>query len=396
MKMPMHVLYLTTVFPRSKLTGGEIAAQSFVDALEAIGHLVTVVAYERPERPLALLENEVSVGPRFIESSSAPLLSLRSLFRSAIQGLPYSATKYISKQYKEAVRLLFDSGGVDLVIVEHSQLAWLQECIPSRCPVIFNAQNVEHELYDSLSKQGANPIKKFLYRRESRLMKELETNFTNRAAAVWALTDEDVKSIRKMRPRNCPVSRFDVPGQICEQSDIPKCFDVALLGTWTWDANARGLKWFFKEVHPLMDLNLSVHVAGKGADWLKSFAPNVHYHGFVQDPFKFLLQSRVVAIPAVSGGGIQVKTLDGIATGMPIVVTALGIRGINDPPATVFVAESGEDFARYLSLICSGAEDRQGAPAAKRWALERKDKFLKQVEASIFEVMNTEVLCTEI
>jgi hypothetical protein len=48
-----------------------------------------------------------------------------------------------------------------------------------------------------------------------------------------------------------------------------------------------------------------------------------------------MAQAKVVAIPTLSGGGIQIKTLDAIASGSAIVATPVALRGISDPPATV-------------------------------------------------------------
>lgn len=79
----MKILYLTTVIPSSRRTGGEIASQNFIDALEQSGHDVLVFGYQRLSDVKQLKRNEIIVGKRHIESHKSqfyPLLWMGNSF----------------------------------------------------------------------------------------------------------------------------------------------------------------------------------------------------------------------------------------------------------------------------------------------------------------------------
>ena len=56
-KKGIRVLYLTTVLPSSEKTGGEIATQNFVGALQYLGCYVKLLGYAR-DRNMKPLEHE--------------------------------------------------------------------------------------------------------------------------------------------------------------------------------------------------------------------------------------------------------------------------------------------------------------------------------------------------
>jgi hypothetical protein len=142
-------------------------------------------------------------------------------------------------------------------------------------------------------------------------------------------------------------------------ASVSKQCDIGILGSWSWRANEEGLQWFLQSVYPHLPSSLLIHIAGKGGDWLVEKYPNIHYRGYVPDAQEFMAQARVMAIPILSGSGIQIKTLDAIASGSSIVATPIALRGISDPPSTVKIAENSEDFANLLVSAVNFPATRQ-------------------------------------
>jgi hypothetical protein len=209
-----------------------------------------------------------------------------------------------------------------------------------------------------------------------------ERRLASGAAAVWTLSEADAASFRRLGAAH--VARFDVPAGLTARSAPPRARRVALLGNWTWEPNARGLRWFVREVLPLLPEDLPVEVGGAGAEWL-SGVPRVSYPGRVPDAYEFLAGAQAVAIPAVAGGGIQVKTLDAIASGSWVVTTPEGLRGIEQPPPTVREAASPDAFARALAEVAApGQEPPAGSAAA--WSAERAERFAEAVAEEIRRV----------
>ena len=136
-------------------------------------------------------------------------------------------------------------------------------------------------------------------------------------------------------------------------------------------------------VYPHLPTNLSIHVAGRGAEWLIDKYPNINYRGFVPDAQEFMAQAKVVAIPILSGGGIQIKTLDAIASGSAIVATPVALRGISDPPQTLQRAKHPEDFANLLVSAIHSPAKQQTSDDAFNWFAVRREQFLSDIANAI-------------
>ncbi|WP_017314650.1 glycosyltransferase [Mastigocladopsis repens] len=380
----MNILYLTTVLPSQRKTGGEIASQSFIDALEQSGHKVLVVGYQRQgDVSLNKLVNEISVGQRYIETDKSKFYPLFWMGLSLIKKLPYSCAKYYSERYIKNVITLLNNQDYDVAIIDHAQVGWLLPFLSNKIKLIFIAHNVEHEVYLEQFQNTHNNISKQIYKREAHLIQELEDSVARKAKEVWTFTSYDASYFSNI---NKATRVFNIPSSLERLSSTTamKTFDVGILGSWTWKANMLGLKWFFQEVYPLLPLDFSIQVAGRGAEWLQGQYPNVKYCGFVPDVQAFMAQAKVIAVPSISGGGVQIKTLDAIASGTPIVATPVAMRGICDYPSCVKVVEKPKDFADHLvELVANTAPD--SCEDALIWSRIRQKKFF----ADVADAMNS-------
>ncbi len=386
----MKILFLTTILLSKNCNGGEVASQCFIDALRQLGHQVSVVGYQRKGDVIEQKPPEIFVvEERYTETSKSKFYTILWLALSFLKGLPYSSAKYYSGTYVEIVKKLLDSGNYDIVIIDHSQLAWIEQFVKAKDRLITIAHNVEHQIYQHNSKNTSNFIGQLIYKREAHLIKVQEDKLATTAKQVWTLTQHDsnyfstIKATGRARIFALPPGSGKLPNK-----PISKNFDIALLGSWTWKANQEALQWFLQAVYPHLPANLSIHIAGKGADELIPNYSNIHYRGVVPDAQEFMAQAKVVAIPTLSGGGIQIKTLDAIASGSAIVATPVALRGIFNQPKTVQVAEQPEDFANLLVSTVTSPSMQQAIDDARNWYQVRREQFLADIACAIKELCN--------
>ncbi len=379
----LKVLFLTTVLPRKRRMGSEVASQTVIDALTELGAEVTVVGYIRTDDDYSLGSREVCAGKRYIETKGAGSHAAMWFMHSLLKRLPYSVAKYCSSAFVSSVRKLLRQENHDLVILDHVQMSWLIEAVPLRGKLIGMAHNVEHQMYQSFIGKQKSSGRRWVYQRESRLLREMEIAFANKVDQLWVLTQSDAESFAVLN-QNGSIKEIPLPGSAVPAGLIPvtKEFDIGMVGSWTWKANEEGLRWFFEKVYPHLPDHLAIHVAGSGAKWLEGRYRNVKYLGFVDDVQQFLQRARVVAIPTLSGGGIQIKTLDAIASGSQIVATPLALRGINGHPPTVRAAENSEQFARLLRSAMKSSDSAASAHAIE-WSRLRQNRFLSEIAASV-------------
>jgi hypothetical protein len=384
----MKLLFLTTILPSKKLHGSEIASQSFIDALNQSGCKVSVVGYSRKEDGVfEQTAQEILVKEQFIETKKAKLYPAFWFILSLIKNLPYSSAKYYSNDYISVVKSFLNDRNYDVIVVDHSQLGWLTKFIKDSDKLIFTTHNIEHEIYSQHLENTHNFIAKLIYKREADLIKEMEDKLANRANEVWTLTQHDANYFSNVK-KTGKVRVLDLPSGFAKLQEKPliKKIDIGIIGSWPWRANEEGLQWFLQKVYAHLPTHLSIHVAGRGAEWLTGKYSNIHYQGFVPDAQEFMAQAKVVAIPMLSGGGIQIKTLDAIASGSAIVATPVALRGISAPPQTVKVASQPEDFANLLVSAITSPSNPQAFDEAQDWYRARRDKFIADVASAINEL----------
>jgi polysaccharide biosynthesis protein PslH len=381
----MKILFLTTVLPARKLHGSEVASQNIVEALQHAGCDVTVLGYGRKEDGvLSKADHEVLVADRAVETKQAKVKAMGWFALSLMKRLPYSATKYISSSYINQVQSLLKTQSYDAIVIDHAQLGWLLNVIDHPKKILI-AHNLEHEIYRQHFERSQNPIAKWVYQREAATVKSLEAKTASSVTEVWTLTQHDANYFAQFsKARTLSLPSSFTPTQT---EPIAKAFDIGIIGSWSWKPNEEGLRWFLEMVYPHLPQSLTVHVAGRGADWVTESYPNVVYRGFVDDSQVFMMQARVMAIPTLSGGGIQIKTLDAIASGSRIVGTTTALRGIAKPPQTVSLADQPQRFAQLLVEAATAKQSPEDFKQGQQWYCDRQTKFLNEVERAICDLI---------
>jgi glycosyltransferase involved in cell wall biosynthesis len=127
-------------------------------------------------------------------------------------------------------------------------------------------------------------------------------------------------------------------------------------------ANVESLVWFLREVAGRAGVP-RVAIVGNVDAGVKAREPALYaayrswFVGRVADPGAAYATARLVLLPTISGHGLSIKTVEAMASGLPLIATAHAFRGMRVEPssfANVVVAEGAEDFAGALSRAAAG------------------------------------------
>lgn len=344
----MKILYLTTVNPHDRSTGGEVATDNIISALNKAGHETTTLFYSRING-VEFYNGNKSVASRHIESSSAKLQSIFWLASALLLNLPFSTSKYISRKYRNRIKNAFFTNKYDAVFIDHAQMGWALELIPDGLSVYFISHNVEFNIYNELSNSTC-ALKKLIYRREALLIRKAELELSLKSECTFVLSEED-KAFFKPYTKEVTVLPMPFRLQLTNLSNPkPQHKLLCIIGTWSWQSNKIGLIWFLDKVLPHIDADVKIEIAGKGADdLLKRYSPRIISKGFVPSSESFLSNAKVIAIPSVSGSGIQIKTLEAISIGTQVVGTEIAFRGIGDAENDFLIENEPKLFAQSIN-----------------------------------------------
>ena len=140
--------------------------------------------------------------------------------------------------------------------------------------------------------------------------------------------------------------------------EFPSVFHI---GALDWMPNQEGLTWFFENVWGLRYWkNIPVCIFTWPAEMRQSFQklpyPNIIFLGEVEDAYEFIRNRAVMIVPILSGSGMRIKIIEGMALGKAIVTTSMGTEGIaTNHGRDILIADDPGQFARH---VCSLVEDR--------------------------------------
>lgn len=93
-------------------------------------------------------------------------------------------------------------------------------------------------------------------------------------------------------------------------------------------------------------------VVGRVGEAFKGVSnPNVIFTGFVDNPVNYFIAADAAINPMRSGGGMHLKMLEYLASGLPIVTTEVGARGLRKPCQDYLLVSDLKGFAGGIRSI---------------------------------------------
>lgn len=359
----MKLVFATSIVPDGHQTSGyEIANAAIIDALRRAGVDVTVIGFLWPGRKAVDPVGTVVLGELDVRTDSASLTTkLRWLGKAMVTGTTFSSIKLREVTPATLRSVLAGLEPFDGYVLNSVQFAGAFEACFRDKPSIFVAHNVEHKSAAENAVAAPGALQRFLFRRESALLKQLETRLCANARFVFTLADGDRAALGVEgddRSASLPlVTRSNPPPAPVARA---KTCDAAMIGTWTWQPNRIGLDWFLGEVVPHLPAAFSVQIAGGAPAGLASDHPGVRFVGRVADATEFVRSAAVIPLISTAGSGVQLKTLETFELGLPSVATAHSLRGIGYQPANCEVTDDPAEFARLLVQAARSGKDVDG------------------------------------
>jgi glycosyltransferase involved in cell wall biosynthesis len=361
----MNILQLTNKPPYPARDGGAIAMLNLTLGFARLGHRVTVLsmntlkhhtnASDIPEEMARMADF------RFVQVD-AGINPLAALFNLVFSGMPYNAVRFLSKEYERQLVSVLKENRFDIIQLEGLYLCPYIPLIRkhSDALVVYRAHNVEHEIWarTALMSHGA---KKWYLRSLSKRIERFEKDCLNTYDMLVPITARDESILERMgnqKPSFVSSTGIDMDNmKPVWNSHAPSLFHI---GSLDWSPNQEGLLWFlFNCWVPLRKAfpDLEMHIAGRNApEWLirKFKRPGVVFHGEIDDAHAFMREHSVMVVPLLSGSGMRIKIIEGMAMGKAIVSTPVGAEGLGvTHEEQVMVADRPDEFVQSVQTLLS-------------------------------------------
>jgi polysaccharide biosynthesis protein PslH len=386
----MKLLVLTTRLFEVPRSGGEICTSRLLEGLRDAGHDIVLAGRGDPAAAANWARTVVSLGdvePPFDEQ--ATLRRLRAVLFALLAGEPITVHRQGS--WRAHAEIAPHLASCDAVVVDHLQ-TWPWLAGRHDKPVMVLNHNVESDNYMRHSRAAnrgchghpsTRPATRFLMRREAYGLRALELEVLDKAAVVACLSEGDAQRLQALAGQARQAVRARVlvlPGYPRERRPgvrsrrVGEAPAIGLIGTWTWAPNRQGLRWLLDRVWPAIGDRARLVLAGGGLEGM-SLPAGTRVLGRVADVQSFYDAVDVVAIPSLSGSGVQEKAIEAIGTGLPVVATTHALRGLTQAlPAQVCMADNPAVFAQ----ACLAASASAAAPpqvTVQDWATRRRLEY---------------------
>jgi glycosyltransferase involved in cell wall biosynthesis len=244
----------------------------------------------------------------------------------------------------------------DVVQFEFCAHARWMTAVPASARIVYSAHNVERDYCEN------DAARHLLWRSSMKRVEQLERLAVERSDLVLTCTEEDAGRLRQLYgepkrsavvPNGCQSSllHFD-RGPLRAESRAalglgPDDRAILFLGG---DAshNREAVRFLLTQVLPQLEPNARLLIVGKGGGPpARSADRRARFFGFVEDLRPYFAAADIAVNPVEQGSGSSVKLLEYLAAGLPVVSTAIGIRGLREAPAGVRIVPR-EEFARAL------------------------------------------------
>ncbi len=367
-KSQLKVLILTHRVPFPQNGGYPIVIANTIKGLVNLGHEVSLISLNaKKNRHEAFEEDELlgKINYRVydIDASVSLFDGLLDIFSKST----YNISRYYDENFEKLLIRTIKNTQYDIIQFEGLFVAPYVDAVRKSCAskLVYRAHNIEHQIWEMLAQQKADPFKKFYLNLMARRIKKYEIQQINKFHAIAVFTGQD-KNTMLYYGATIPVEIVPVGVDLTHykpdfsKTEFPSLF---FLGSLDWMPNREGIEWFLHSFHNDLvndELRVKFYVAGNNIpeefdDY--DVLGKIFIQGEVDDGLEFVNSKSIMIVPLLSGGGMRVKIVEGMAMQKCIISTSLGAEGINyKNRVNILIANTREEFFKAIKR-CVADED---------------------------------------
>ncbi len=364
----MKILILTHRVPFPQNGGYPIVVGNTIRGLVNKGHQVSLVSLNEKKENGKIVETDellqkIKYRSYHIDTTVSAIYAFINLFsRQAVK-----INRYYDAAFERLLIAELRNDDYDIIQFEGLFVAPYIDGVRknTKAKLVYRAHNIEHQVWERLALQKQDPIKRMFLKLVARRVKKYELQQLNSFDAILVFTAQDKQTMENYRSKGnieaIPVGiDMDKYRAEPEKTEFPSLF---FLGSLNWLPNREGIEWFLENFHNDLtngELRTRFYVAGN--DIPEQFdeydvMDKIFIQGEVDDALEFVNSKAIMIVPLLSGGGMRVKIVEGMAMQKCIISTSLGAEGINyHNGSNILIADTREEFFNAIKQ-CIADED---------------------------------------
>lgn len=281
-------------------------------------------------------------------------------FSNLITSDSYNISRFFSTDFDKLLSKTLQESDFDVVHLESLFMTPYLQTIRrnSESKIVLRSHNLEYMIWERIASGTSNAPKKWYLRHLARLLKKYELGIFPQIDGIAAITNMDKKKYLDLGckkpmvtiPFGIDLSKYPTPK---EEYEFPGLFH---LGSMDWMPNLEGVRWLIKEVWSIVlsaNPDAKLFLAGrKMPEEFNNLQSTIQNDGEVADAMDYMASKGIMLVPLLSGGGMRVKIIEGMALGKTIISTKIGAEGIDyEDGKDLIIADTPGQFAAAIARL---------------------------------------------
>jgi len=279
----------------------------------------------------------------------------------------FNIDKYYDAEFEKLLVRELRSKDYDIIQFEGLYVSLYLQAVRkvSKAKFIYRSHNIENQVWQRMSEQKNDPFKKSYLKMHAKRIKNYELQQLNSFNGIAVFTNQDKNTLLQYGIK-IPIEELPVGLNLehykpdFNKTEFPSLF---FLGSLDWLPNREGIEWFIENFNKdLTDGELRVKFYVAGNDIPERFDDydvmgKIFIQGEVDDALEFMNSKSIMIVPLMSGGGMRVKIVEGMAMQKCIISTPLGAEGIKYTNGeNIIIANNYDEFYEAIRICIADEE----------------------------------------
>ncbi len=374
----LRILFIASRFPYPPFRGDIVRTLQQLRLLGARFDITFVAPH--PPVGVSLADAGIEGHCRFVAVRLAGWHRFLNLIPFFADRLPVQTAAFYSISYARAVARALRMGGFDLVHLQMIRIAPVLDAV-NGIPVVLDMIDTASLNMERRAEREAFYLRG-LVRWEAQRLRDYEGVVANRCARVVVSSPADLRALGS--PAHARVVPFGLDlHQLPFKESGREESEIVFTGRMGYFPNADAAAYFAEEIFPLVrDGVPEAHLSIVGIDPPRRVRALANRPGVRvvpdEDLRKYLARAALAVAPLRSGTGLQLKVLEAMASGAPVVATTIVAPAIAaEDGKDWLLADSPADFAaKVILLLKDKGMARSMAQSARRFV---ESKFAQEI-----------------
>lgn len=364
----MRILLVSSYLPYPLHDGGRVRLYNIMKELSK-HHKITLVCEKRSYQT----EEDIAEVEKFCEQvvtvNRKKQWSLKNIMKTGISSSPFLLTGHTLPAMKEKLVRILREKQFDVI---HIETFYVMQNLPKTyLPTILVEHNIEYQVYMRYTKTAPLAIRPLLLA-DIWKMRRWEESFWRQATKVVAVSEPDKKIIEQVVPAIVAPNGVDLKQFPFGKKIKQKEQRILFMGDFKWIQNQLAAEWIVREIWPEIlqqltrkkyEQQVKLWIVGKHIpERLKLLGDKtIFFDEHAPDDTAKIYQSAAVLLaPLKVGGGTSYKILESMSSGLPVVTTELGVKGLGAKnKKEALVGETTESLAEHVVTVLTNEKVRE-------------------------------------